>query len=201
MLKAYAIGFFGAVLAVGLAAAIWLATQPEQQPSLVWGATTYTSKEQFKGYLKSRGLSYKTWLARNPGAAPWEPAPRTEVKAATHPGTGDGRTTRQAVEDWATDVPLTPVVAILAGGATLILLRRRPQPSSETAPVGQPAVAPSARVPRSSQGVIRTTRARVRRVPTLLRERNIGAGDIAFGLLGFATLGFFVLFVALLASS
>jgi hypothetical protein len=23
--------------------------------------------------LKSKGLSYKTWLARNPGAAPWEP--------------------------------------------------------------------------------------------------------------------------------
>jgi hypothetical protein len=199
MLKAYAIGFFGAVLAVGLAAAIWLATQPPQGPSLVWGTTTYTSKEQFKGYLKSKGLSYKTWLARNPGAAPWEPTPRTQVKGATHTA-DDGRPTRQVVEDWATDLPLTPLVAILAGGATLILVRRRSQPSSETPSMEQPAVTPSARS-RSGQVVIRTARAHVKRVPDFMRERNIGAGDIAFGVLGFATLGFFMLFVALLASS
>jgi hypothetical protein len=200
MLKAYAIGFFGAVLALGLATAIWLATQPEQKPSLVWGTTTYTSKEQFKGYLKSKGLSYKTWLARNPGAAPWEPVPRTQVKGADHTE-DDGRTTRQVVEDWATDLPLTPLVAILAGGATLILVRRRSQPSSETASMEQPEVAPPAHVPRSGQVVIRTARAYVKRVPTFLRERNIGASDVAFGLLGFATLGFFMLFVALLASA
>jgi hypothetical protein len=199
VLKAYAIGFLGAVLAVGLAAAIVVATQPEQKPGLVWGTTTYTSKEQFKGYLKSKGLSYKTWLARNPGAAPWEPVPRTQVKGADHTE-DDGRTTRQVVEDWATDLPLTPLVAILAGGATLILVRRRSQPSSETPSMEQPAVTPSARS-RSGQVVIRTARAHVKRVPDFMRERNIGAGDIAFGVLGFATLGFFMLFVALLASS
>ena len=165
MLKAYAIGFFGAVLALGLAAAIWLATQPEQQPRLVWG-----------------------------------PAPRTQVKGAARTE-DDGRTTRQVVEDWATDLPLTPLVAILAGGATLILVRRRSQPSSETASMEQPEVAPPAHVPRSGQVVIRTARAYVKRVPTFLRERNIGASDVAFGLLGFATLGFFMLFVALLASA
>lgn len=201
MLKAYAIGFFGAVLAVALAGAIWLATQPEQTPSLVWGTTTYTSKEQFKGYLKSRGLSYKTWLARNPGAAPWEPAPRTEVKGATHTGTGDSRTTRQVVEDWATDLPLAPLVAILAGGATLILVRRRSHRGSETPSLEESAVTPSRHVPRSSHGVIRAAKAGVKRVPESMRERNIRAGDVAFGVLGVATLGFFMLFVALLASS
>ena len=194
MLKAYAIGFLGAVLAVGLAAAIVLATQPEQKPGLVWGTTTYTSKEQFSGYLKSKGLSYKVWLARNPGAAPWEPTPRAEVKGATHTTTRD-RTTREVVEDWATGLPLTPLVVILATGATLVLLRRRPQPSSGA------RLALPAHVPRYSQGLFRTVQAPLKQVPTFMRERNISAGDVAFCLLGVATLGFFLLFVALLASS
>ena len=194
MLKAYAIGFFGAVLAVGLAAAIVLATQPEQKPGLVWGMTTYTSKEQFNGYLKSKGLSYKVWLARNPGAAPWEPRLHAEVKGATHTTTRD-RSPREAVEDWATGLPLTPLAVILATGGTLILLRRRPQPSSGV------RLALPAQVPRYSQGLFRTVQAPLKQVPILMRERNISAGDVAFCLLGVATLGFFLLFVALLAST
>ena len=194
MLKAYAIGFLGAVLAVGLVAAIVLATQPEQKPGLVWGTTTYTSKEQFRGYLKSKGLSYKVWLARNPGAAPWERTPRADVKGATHTTTRD-RTTREVVEDWASGLPLTPLVVILATGATLIFLRRRPQPSSGV------RLALPAQVPRYSQGLFRSVQAPLKQVPILMRERNISAGDVAFCLLGVATLGFFLLFVALLASS
>ena len=194
MLKAYAIGFLGAVLAVGLAAAIVLATQPEQKPGLVWGTTTYTSKEEFSGYLKSKGLSYKVWLARNPGAAPWEPTPRARVKGATHTATRD-RTTREVVEDWVAGVPLTPLVVILATGATLVLLRRRLQPSPGV------RVALPTHVPRYSQGLFRTVQAPLKQVPTFMRERNISAGDLAFCLLGVATLGFFLLFVALLASS
>jgi hypothetical protein len=194
MLKAYAIGFLGAVLAVGLAAAIMLATQSEQKPGLVWGGTTYTSKEQFSGYLKSKGLSYKTWLARNPGAAPWEPKPRVEVKGATHTATRD-RSTREVVEDWATWLPLTPLVVILATGATLVLVRRRLQPSSGF------RLALPGHVPRSSQGLFRTVQAPLKQVPTFMRERNISAGDIAFCLLGVTACGLFVLFVALLASS
>jgi hypothetical protein len=194
VLKAYAIGFLGAVLAVGLAAAIVLATQPEQKPGLVWGTTTYTSKEQFSGYLKSKGLSYKAWLARNPGAAPWESTPRAEVKGATHTATRD-RTNREVVEDWATGLLLTPLVVILATGATLVLLRRRLQPSSGF------RLALPAHVPRYSHGLYRTVQAPLKQVPTFMRERNISAGDVAFCLLGAAALGMFVLFVALLAAS
>jgi hypothetical protein len=73
VLKAYAFGFFSAALAVLLVAAIWIGTQPKQEEGLLWGDTVYTSKQEFSGYLKEKGLSYKTWLARNPGAAPWEP--------------------------------------------------------------------------------------------------------------------------------
>jgi hypothetical protein len=194
VLKAYAIGFLGAVLAVGLAAAIVVATQPEQKSGLVWGATTYTSKEQFSGYLKSKGLSYKAWLARNPGAAPWEPTPRAEVKGATHTATRD-RTTREVVEDWATALPLAPLAVILATGATLILVRRRLQPSS-----GFRLALPT-HVPRYNQGLFRTVQAPLKQVPTFMRERNISAGDVAFCLLGITACGLFVLFVALLASS
>jgi hypothetical protein len=73
MWKGYAFGFFSAALAVLLVAGIWVGTQPKQESGLLWGDTVYTSKQQFDGYLKSKGLSYKTWVARNPGAAPWEP--------------------------------------------------------------------------------------------------------------------------------
>jgi hypothetical protein len=73
MLKGYALGFFTAALAVLLVAAIWVGTQPKQEPGLLWGDKIYTSKQEFDGYLEQKGLSYKLWLARNPGAAPWEP--------------------------------------------------------------------------------------------------------------------------------
>ena len=73
VLKAYAFGFFSAALAVLLVAAIWIGTQPKQEEGLLWGDRVYTSRQEFNGYLKEKGLSYKTWLARNPGAAPWEP--------------------------------------------------------------------------------------------------------------------------------
>jgi hypothetical protein len=73
VLKGYAFGFFSAALAVLLVAAIWIGTRPKHESGLLWGDTVYTSRAQFDGYLKSKGLSYKTWLARNPGAAPWEP--------------------------------------------------------------------------------------------------------------------------------
>jgi hypothetical protein len=88
MLKGYALGFFTAALAVLLVAAIWIAAQPKQEPGLLWGDTVYTSKQEFDGYLKSKGLTYKTWLARNPGAAPWEPEEVTvgaiTVRASTN---------------------------------------------------------------------------------------------------------------------
>jgi hypothetical protein len=73
VLRSYAFGFFSASLAVLLVAAIWIGTQPKQEAGLLWGDKVYTSKQEFNGYLKSKGLSYKTWVARNPGAAPWEP--------------------------------------------------------------------------------------------------------------------------------
>ena len=88
MLKGYALGFFTAALAVLLVAAIWVGTQPKQEAGLLWGDKVYTSKQEFDGYLKEKGLSYKTWLARNPGAAPWEPEEVTvgaiTVRASTH---------------------------------------------------------------------------------------------------------------------
>jgi hypothetical protein len=88
VLKGYALGFFTAALAVLLVAAIWVGTQPKQEPGLLWGDKVYTSKQEFNGYLKEKGLSYTTWLARNPGAAPWEPEEVTvgaiTVRASTH---------------------------------------------------------------------------------------------------------------------
>ena len=76
---------FSSILTIVLVAGFWYGTQPRQTPGLHWGGTVYTSKGQFKLYLKSKGLSYDNWLAKNPGAAPWEPtpAPSTKVLAAT----------------------------------------------------------------------------------------------------------------------
>jgi hypothetical protein len=87
MLKGYALGFFTAALAVLLVAAIWIGAQPKQEPGLLWGDRVYTSKQEFDGYLKSKGLSYTTWLARNPGAAPWEPEEVTVGAITVHAST------------------------------------------------------------------------------------------------------------------
>jgi hypothetical protein len=60
-----------------VAVAVWLAVvQPFGRPGLVWGGNVYTSKNEFKRYLRSKSLSYATWLKRNPGVAPWEPGRR-----------------------------------------------------------------------------------------------------------------------------
>ena len=117
MLKAYSIGFFGAVLAIVVVAAILLVMQPSNEPGLTWGGTVYTSKEEFQGYLKAKGLSYKTWLARNPGAAPWEPEPKPARAAQPAPKEPDG-------ENWSNRLPLTTFGLMLAGACAILLLLR-----------------------------------------------------------------------------
>jgi hypothetical protein len=107
--KASADGFFSAALAVLLVAAVWFTTQPSQELGLLWGGTVYTSKQEFNGYLNSKGLSYKTWVVRNPGVAPWEP--RT-VREAT-----------KARQDWTVRVLLAAIGLIVATGCALLLLR------------------------------------------------------------------------------
>ena len=114
VLKAYAIGFFGAVLAILVVAGIWLVTHPRPELGLLWGETVYTSKQEFNGYLRAKGLSYETWLARNPYAAPWEPA-------ATQARTDGG-------EEWTARLPLVGLA--LALGAALFLLKRARAPAA-----------------------------------------------------------------------
>jgi hypothetical protein len=107
--KSYADGFFSATLAVLLVTAVWFTTQPSQEPGLLWGGTVYTSKQEFNGYLKSKGLSYKTWVVRNPGVAPWE---QETVLEAT-----------KARQDWMVRVLLAAIGSIVATGCALLLLR------------------------------------------------------------------------------
>ena len=96
-----------------VAAAIWFAViQPLNHPGLVWGGSLYKSKQEFKLYLKSKGLNYSRWLARNPGVAPWEPGTRA-VKS--------DRTTR--TWDWKRDALLAANAALLATIAAALLAR------------------------------------------------------------------------------
>src|SRR5436190_23760180 len=77
MLRAFVVGFLGALAALMVALVVWFAVfQPLGRPGLVWGGNVYTSKNEFRMYLRSRGLSYSRWLQRNPGVAPWEPGRR-----------------------------------------------------------------------------------------------------------------------------
>jgi hypothetical protein len=56
--KALSVGFFGAIAALMVATAVWLAVfRPLSGPGLVWGGSVYNSKQEFKLYLKSKGLS------------------------------------------------------------------------------------------------------------------------------------------------
>ena len=67
----YIIGLAVGLVLVALVLGFWYATRPPE-PGLRWGDQVYTSEEQFKEYLEGKGLSYRTWVARHPGAAPWE---------------------------------------------------------------------------------------------------------------------------------
>ena len=112
MLKAYAIGFFGCPQAVLLVAGVWFVTKPGVEPGLVWGDTVYTSKQEFNGYLKAKGLSYGAWLERNPGVAPWEPGGPHDQASPSPP---------QSIENWLSGFPLPPIVGLLAISAALLL--------------------------------------------------------------------------------
>ena len=114
VLKAYALGLFSAALALALVATIWIGTQPRQEPGLVWGGAVYTSKEEFNVYLKSKGLSYKTWVTRNPDAAPWESDSVTI-----------GAVTVSAGSDAVMRLLLVAIGLLLAIGTALLLLGRQ----------------------------------------------------------------------------
>ena len=116
VLKAYALGLFTAALALALVATIWIGTQPRQEPGLVWGGAVYTSKEDFSVYLKSKGLSYKTWVARNPDAAPWE-ADTISIGALTVRVSARG--------DSVLRLFLVAIGLLLAIGTALLLLGRQ----------------------------------------------------------------------------
>lgn len=119
MLKAYAIGFVGAVLAILVAAGIWFVTQPTPAPGVLWDGTVYTSKQEFKDYLKANGRSYETWIARHPGAGRWEP-------------TGEAPAPDQANGGWTARLPLAGL-ALAAACASLVLLRLARAPAATLA--------------------------------------------------------------------
>jgi hypothetical protein len=129
VLKAYAIGFLGAVLVVAIAVAVVNPLRTEEQSGLRWAGTVYTSKADFQGYLKSKGLSYETWLARNPGAAPWEPEPARRVAARKAAPAGERAARAPTAEPddvlvpWPGWWPLAAAAAALAGASALLVSR------------------------------------------------------------------------------
>jgi hypothetical protein len=117
MLKAYVLGLSSVSLAALLVIVIWMfGTQPRQEPGLLWGGQIYTTKQEFNGYLKSKGLSYKTWVARNPDAAPWEPEELTIGPITV-------RASAEARENWVVRLPLAAIGVMFATGCGFLLLR------------------------------------------------------------------------------
>src|SRR5829696_5499956 len=103
--KAYAFGLFSAAVAVLLVAVMWLGTGRDDR-GLLWGDKVYSSKVDFNGYLKSNGLSYKTWAARHVGRAPWEPDELTI-------GSVTLRMSTQTRDAWVVRLPLAAVMLML----------------------------------------------------------------------------------------
>ena len=215
------VAFGSAFLTVLLVAAIWVGTRPthEPEPGLVWGGTVYTTKEEFNGYLKSKGLSYDTWLARNPNAAPWE---RTQRPAATK---GSENSTVLLL------LAATGLVAVI--GCALVLLRRsgRIKPELASGSLAAFSRRTSRRSPdsvaKSAQGaaisglalaslateslkaivgpygkrVLGAARAEAQRLPDLVRDRNISISYVAFGAIAATAAGMFAVFVVALLST
>ena len=117
MLRAYVLGFLSASLAVLLVGVLWFGAPQDEERGLLWGDRVYTSRDQFDEYLESRGLSYKTWEARHPGQAPWEPNEIT-IGAITF------RASTETREDWVVRLPLA-ALALMAGTAGALLLLQR----------------------------------------------------------------------------
>ena len=180
VLKAYAIGFVGAVLAILIVVALSQGVRGQDEPGLRWGGTVYTSEAAFKGYLKSKGLSYKTWLARNPGAAPWEPAPEPRVAArptaaaAPEAGSPPGRETATDLSGWLPGwLPLAAFGLAAAGGAIFLLSRLRLGAAVARIP-SRPAVSFDGRALRLDALVAGGRTA----VPTLQRAAHVAAGAV-----------------------
>lgn len=119
MVRAYVLGFVSATVAVLLAGVLWFGAQSNEDDGLLWGDRVYTSKQEFEGYLKSKGLSYKTWAARHEGAGPWEPDEIT-IGALTL------RASIKDRETWVVRLPLAALALVgMTGGALLLLSRLR----------------------------------------------------------------------------
>lgn len=171
--KDYAVGLLaGLVLALAVAV-LYVATQPKEETGLHWGNKVYTSKQEFKGYLKSKGLSYKTWLARNPGAAPWEPAVERQAAAA----------------DSSSRSPLLPAALglLLGAGCTLLEFRRR-----RGRPAGRVAGFLSERFDAA---------VRVDADAGTAGAQRVGSDTVAFGVIAALTATMFLLFLVVLAAS
>ena len=218
--KAYAYQFVGAVAAVVLGVAIWFLVHPQQEPGLLWGGTVYTTEEQFKGYLKSKGLSYKNWLAKYPGAAPWEP----DLPATAAPSGANARqeatpaTIGDSDDDWTGRLRLAAVVGLIAAFAcTLLLLLSRLRHVWEVARLRIASVGTRASPGDGSSrrrmfetierlGLVGSrflggARGDAAPLSKLGRQRNVRVGDVAFGVLSVTAAGMFALYVALLLSA
>ena len=185
MLKAYAIGFVGAVLAILIVVALSQGVRTQEEPGLRWGGTVYTTEAAFKGYLKSKGLSYETWLARNPGAAPWEPAPEPQVAArstttttaaaaAPEAGRAPSRETPTDLTGWLPGwLPLAAFGLAAAGGTIFLLSRLRLGAAVARIP-SRPTVSFDGRALRLDALVAGGRTA----VPTLQRAAHVAAGAV-----------------------
>jgi hypothetical protein len=208
---------------------MWFSTQSKQQPGLRWGGSVYTSKQDFDVYLKSRGLSYKTWVARNPGAAPWEP---TAVRVATKaPETPEGA---EARESWIGRPLLAAMGLMLVGGCSLLLIRRRRSvtlrlqrgttdfydPVAVRLPRGSAAVPMAAsatirRVGLATSGatgrlrvwlpifaarLVASARTDARWLADRMGERGISGGDVAYSMLALGAAVVFALVIVLVLS-
>jgi hypothetical protein len=184
VLKAYAIGFVGAVLAILIVVALSQGVRTQEEPGLRWGGTVYTTEAAFKGYLKSKGLSYETWLARNPGAAPWEPAPEPQVAARTttttaaaaapEAGRAPSRETPTDLTGWLPGwLPLAAFGLAAAGGTIFLLSRLRLGAAVARIP-SRPTVSTDGRALRLDALVAGGRTA----VPTLQRAAHVAAGAV-----------------------
>jgi hypothetical protein len=124
-----------ALLPIVIVAAMTRHAEPLEPPSghstaLYWADRLFASKAEFAVWLENRGVSYRQWVARHPGASPWErraaPTATAGRAASMDRRANEERPFGDRLRSWlgAVRSAAVPAAVVLLAGLLVALLAR-----------------------------------------------------------------------------